>query len=123
MISGYPSTFKTVCCRAVKDTVVLKLPASSFIDIFEKNPDMMIRVIQLIMARLQRVIFVALHQYLGLTGELIRQVAPPEMGSPDPYSTDAVSCEMWSVNAMMDSAVRGFQAELDIDNVEFLRDR
>ena len=66
---------RTVCCRAVADSVIVRLPSLAFRDVFERSPDAMIRVVQLVMARVQRVIFVALHQYLGLTSELVRQVS------------------------------------------------
>ena len=45
-VSGHANPFKTVCCKAVTDSVVIKLPASAFADVFDKNPDMLIRVIQ-----------------------------------------------------------------------------
>lgn len=39
---------------------------------FQDNPDVMIRVIQVIMIRLQRVLFTALRNYLGLNAELVQ---------------------------------------------------
>ncbi|KAG7264399.1 hypothetical protein CRUP_025004 [Coryphaenoides rupestris] len=38
--------------------------------VFDKYPETLVRVIQIIMVRLQRVTFLALHNYLGLTTEL-----------------------------------------------------
>ena len=38
---------------------------------FEKYPDCYLRVVQIVMIRLQRVTLLALHQYLGLGAELI----------------------------------------------------
>ncbi len=72
-LTGRPSQYKTVCCRAVTDSVVIRLPDTCLVQVLRRNPEMLVRVIQLIMARLQRVAFVALHQHLGLTSELIRQ--------------------------------------------------
>lgn len=46
----------------------------AFKDVFQEYPDIFIRVMQIIMVRLQRVTFTALHQYLGLSAELINQV-------------------------------------------------
>lgn len=46
----------------------------AFKQVFEEYPDIFIRVMQVIMVRLQRVTFTALHQYLGLSAELINQV-------------------------------------------------
>lgn len=53
---------------------MVKLPMTAFQDIFQEYPDIFIRVMQVIMVRLQRVTFTALHQYLGLSAELVRQV-------------------------------------------------
>lgn len=41
-------------------------------DIFDENPDILVRVVQVIMIRLQRVIFTALRNYLGLYSELVQ---------------------------------------------------
>lgn len=46
----------------------------AFKEVFKEYPDIFIRVMQVIMVRLQRVTFTALHQYLGLSAELINQV-------------------------------------------------
>lgn len=63
--------YKTVSARAVADTKVIKLPFSAFKHAFEKYPDAYLRVVQIVMIRLQRVTLLALHQYLGLGSELI----------------------------------------------------
>lgn len=47
---------------------------TAFQEIFQEYPEIFIRVLQVIMVRLQRVTFTALHQYLGLSAELVRQV-------------------------------------------------
>ena len=47
-------------------TLISRLNVKAFWSVFDKNPDLLIRVVQMIMARLQRVFFLALHQYLGL---------------------------------------------------------
>ena len=75
LLSNY-STFKsqpykTVNAKAVEDTKVIKLPFSAFKIAFEKYPDAYLRVVQIVMIRLQRVTLLALHQYLGLGAELI----------------------------------------------------
>ena len=44
-----------------------RLSVQTFLTVFDKSPDLLIRVVQMIMARVQRVVFVALHQYLGLS--------------------------------------------------------
>lgn len=44
-----------------------------YFQVFQDHPDAFVRVIQVIMVRLQRVTFTALHQYLGLSAELVNQ--------------------------------------------------
>merc|ERR1719495_2553428 len=63
--------YKTVSARAMEDTKVIKLPFGAFKIAFEKYPDAYLRVVQIVMIRLQRVTLLALHQYLGLGAELI----------------------------------------------------
>ncbi|XP_077600374.1 patatin-like phospholipase domain-containing protein 7 [Stigmatopora nigra] len=70
VITGYPSPYKTVSARAAVPSTVLRLPAAAFQSVFDKYPETLVRVIQIIMVRLQRVTFLALHNYLGLTTEL-----------------------------------------------------
>ncbi|XP_056288495.1 patatin-like phospholipase domain-containing protein 7a isoform X3 [Pseudoliparis swirei] len=70
VITGYPAPYKTVCARAATRSTILRLPASAFESVFKKYPETLVRVIQIIMVRLQRVTFLALHNYLGLTTEL-----------------------------------------------------
>ncbi|KAB5549206.1 hypothetical protein PHYPO_G00064720 [Pangasianodon hypophthalmus] len=79
IITGYPAPYKTVSARAAVRSTILRLPASAFESVFEKYPETLVRVIQIIMVRLQRVTFLALHNYLGLTTELFnpeRQAVP-----------------------------------------------
>ncbi|XP_006789191.2 patatin-like phospholipase domain-containing protein 7a [Neolamprologus brichardi] len=69
-ITGYPAPYKTVSARAATRSTILRLPASAFESVFKKYPETLVRVIQIIMVRLQRVTFLALHNHLGLTTEL-----------------------------------------------------
>ncbi|XP_044593331.1 neuropathy target esterase sws isoform X2 [Cotesia glomerata] len=82
VLTGHTSTYKTVSARAVEDSVVVKLPMSAFQEVFQDHPDAFIRVIQVIMVRLQRVTFTALHQYLGLSAELVNQGLAKKKQSP-----------------------------------------
>uniref|UniRef100_A0A3Q3FVE8 lysophospholipase n=1 Tax=Kryptolebias marmoratus TaxID=37003 RepID=A0A3Q3FVE8_KRYMA len=70
IITGYPAPYKTVSTRAATRSTILRLPASAFESVFKKYPETLVRVIQIIMVRLQRVTLLALHNYLGLTTEL-----------------------------------------------------
>lgn len=51
----------------------------AFKEVFDENPDILVRVIQVIMIRLQRVTFTALRNYLGLHSELVQN--RPKRGS------------------------------------------
>lgn len=75
---GSPSFYKTVNARAVEKSQIIRLPAKAFMDVFEDSPDILVRVIQVIMVRLQRVTFTALRNYLGLHSELIQFVNRPK---------------------------------------------
>lgn len=71
--------YKSVTAKAVERSTVIRLPMDAFKEIFEESPDILIRVIQVIMIRLQRVTFTALRNYLGLSSELVQN--KPKRGS------------------------------------------
>lgn len=58
----------------MEDSTVVRLPMAAFQEVFQEYPDTFIRVMQVIMVRLQRVTFTALHQHLGLSAELVNPV-------------------------------------------------
>ncbi|KAG3288472.1 patatin like phospholipase domain containing 7, transcript variant X7 [Ictidomys tridecemlineatus] len=70
VITGHTAPYKTVSARAAAPSTILRLPAVAFQGVFEKYPETLVRVVQIIMVRLQRVTFLALYNYLGLTTEL-----------------------------------------------------
>ncbi|UJR38136.1 hypothetical protein I4U23_030815 [Adineta vaga] len=80
VMTGHSKPFKSVSCKAIEDSIVLKLPAVAFLNVFKEYPECMVRIIQILMIRLQRVTFLALHNYLGLTTELTRSVDDPSYG-------------------------------------------
>ncbi|XP_066994336.1 neuropathy target esterase sws isoform X2 [Anabrus simplex] len=87
VLTGHPNPYKTVSARAVEDSTIVRLPMAAFQEVFEEYPEIFIRVMQVIMVRLQRVTFTALHQYLGLSAELVnpntqRKKYSPFAGSP-----------------------------------------
>ncbi|XP_017789483.1 PREDICTED: neuropathy target esterase sws isoform X2 [Habropoda laboriosa] len=87
VLTGHTSTYKTVSARTMEDSIVVKLPMNAFQEVFQDYPDAFVRVIQVIMVRLQRVTFTALHQYLGLSAELVnpgphKKKQSPFSGSP-----------------------------------------
>jgi len=71
VLTGHPAVYRTVSAVAVLDTTVLRLPARAFQIVLERFPESLVRVVQIIMVRLQRVTFMALHNYLGLGHELV----------------------------------------------------
>ncbi|GAB5580259.1 patatin-like phospholipase domain-containing protein 7 isoform X1 [Prionailurus iriomotensis] len=82
VITGHTAPYKTVSARAAVPSTVLRLPAVAFQGVFEKYPETLVRVVQIIMVRLQRVTFLALHNYLGLTTELFNPGVAAESTSP-----------------------------------------
>ncbi|GFY60412.1 neuropathy target esterase sws [Trichonephila inaurata madagascariensis] len=71
-LTGCIAPYKSVSARALANCVVLRLRVEAFRSLLEKNPESLVRVAQIIMVRLQRVTFTALHNYLGLTKQLIK---------------------------------------------------
>ncbi|NXB96006.1 PLPL6 esterase, partial [Vidua chalybeata] len=84
VITGHQRPYRTVCARAAEDSTVLRLPVEAFSAVFEKYPESLVRVVQIIMVRLQRVTFLALHNYLGLTNELFSHDMQPLKLFPQP---------------------------------------
>uniref|UniRef100_A0A5F8G725 lysophospholipase n=1 Tax=Monodelphis domestica TaxID=13616 RepID=A0A5F8G725_MONDO len=84
VITGHQRSYRTVSARAAQDSTVLRLPVEAFSTVFEKYPESLVRVVQIIMVRLQRVTFLALHNYLGLTNELFVQEMQPLRLFPSP---------------------------------------
>ncbi|KAG7315871.1 hypothetical protein KOW79_020737 [Hemibagrus wyckioides] len=77
VITGHQRPYRTVSARAAEVSTVLRLPVEAFLSIFEKYPESLVRVVQIIMVRLQRVTVLALHNYLGLTNELFSHEMQP----------------------------------------------
>lgn len=73
VLVGNTSQYKTVTAKAAEDSQVIRVPMFAFKEVFAESPDILVRVIQIIMVRLQRVTITALHNYLGLTTELVQQ--------------------------------------------------
>ena len=76
VLTGHEAQYKTVEAQAQVDSVVLRLGVRAFLPVFASQPELQVRVVQVIMARVQRVIFTGLHRYLGLSQELIRPFQP-----------------------------------------------
>lgn len=74
LLKGHKNEYKTVSAQAVEDSKIIKLPVAAFQEVLQDYPDSLIQIIQVVMVRLQRVIFTALHQYFGLSSELVQNV-------------------------------------------------
>lgn len=66
------SVYKTVSAKAVEDSQIIRLPLYAFKEVFDESPDILVRVVQVIMIRLQRVTITALHNFLGLPTEIVQ---------------------------------------------------
>eukprot|EP00095_Tigriopus_kingsejongensis_P010722 snap_masked-scaffold753_size102382-processed-gene-0.9 protein:Tk10722 transcript:snap_masked-scaffold753_size102382-processed-gene-0.9-mRNA-1 annotation:"neuropathy target esterase sws isoform x1" len=80
--------YKTVSARALEESRIIRFPFASFQRAFASDPESLARVVQVVMIRLQRVTFLALHQYLGLGAELMNSqhrgaVHPKRQASTD----------------------------------------
>uniref|UniRef100_A0A096NWM3 Patatin like domain 7, lysophospholipase n=1 Tax=Papio anubis TaxID=9555 RepID=A0A096NWM3_PAPAN len=82
IITGHTAPYKTVSARAAVPSTILRLPAAAFHGVFEKYPETLVRVVQITCQVLQRVTFLALHNYLGLTTELFNPVSGNQLRSP-----------------------------------------
>ncbi|KAM6972015.1 patatin-like phospholipase domain-containing protein 6 isoform 2-T3 [Aplochiton taeniatus] len=88
VITGHQKPYRTVSARAAEVSTVLRLPVEAFLSIFEKYPESLVRVVQIIMVRLQRVTVLALHNYLGLTNELFsHEMQPLRLPPLSPHPT------------------------------------
>ncbi|XP_026806457.1 neuropathy target esterase sws isoform X4 [Rhopalosiphum maidis] len=82
VLTGHKKNYKTVSAQALEDSTIVRLPVAAFQEIFHDYPDSLIQIIQVVMVRLQRVTFTALHQYLGLSTELVQNGLDERKMSP-----------------------------------------
>uniref|UniRef100_A0A8C3V515 lysophospholipase n=1 Tax=Catharus ustulatus TaxID=91951 RepID=A0A8C3V515_CATUS len=133
VITGHPAPYKTVSARAASPSTILRLPASAFQDVFQKYPETLVRVVQIIMVRLQRVTFLALHNYLGLTTELFSCVSWGGRPSADRsilkktvtvtetpsavfhYSAVQDSCNSKHIDAIVEAAKKDLSSLMKLD--------
>lgn len=91
--------------KAVEPSQVIRLPMQALKEIFDENPDILVRVIQVIMIRLQRVIFTALRNYLGLYSELVQM--KPHKDKQDKRASTAQTSASAAAAAAVLSNVKG----------------
>ena len=72
-LGGKDESFRTISAKATEETRVMRFSFKAFKSAFEKYPEDLTKVVQVVMIRLQRVTLLALHQYLGLGAELLTQ--------------------------------------------------
>ncbi|CAH1720442.1 unnamed protein product [Aphis gossypii] len=82
VLTGHKKNYKTVSAQALEDSIIVRLPVAAFQEIFDDYPDSLVQIIQVVMVRLQRVTFTALHQYLGLSTELVQNGLEERKMSP-----------------------------------------
>ncbi|KHJ86160.1 hypothetical protein OESDEN_14098 [Oesophagostomum dentatum] len=73
------SVFRSVSLRALEPCTVAKFPIKSFRESYNKYPELWMRPIQIVITRLLHVTMTTLHQYMGLSAELMkrRRDVPP----------------------------------------------
>ncbi|KAG8434636.1 hypothetical protein GDO86_012847, partial [Hymenochirus boettgeri] len=72
VLTGHQRPYRTVTAKAIEKTTLLRLPVEAFCTTFKSYPQSLVRTVQIIALRLQKVTFLALHHYLGLTTELFQ---------------------------------------------------
>ncbi|XP_053573914.1 patatin-like phospholipase domain-containing protein 6 isoform X2 [Bombina bombina] len=82
VLTGHQRPYRTVTAKATEKSTLLRLPIETFCNIFHKYPECLIRTVQIIALRLQKVTFLALHHYLGLTNELFQNEPNKEPSPP-----------------------------------------
>jgi len=70
-IRGVATYRYSILIRADTDSQVLMLPSRAFRRVFEDHPESLVRVVQIVMLRLQQVTFQAFYRFIGLSTELI----------------------------------------------------
>ncbi|KAI9190694.1 uncharacterized protein BJ171DRAFT_434169 [Polychytrium aggregatum] len=70
--SGRQSVLTDIVARAAIDTTLIVIPAEAFRKLTEKFPNSAAHIVQVILTRFQRVTFLTLYRYLGLTKELLK---------------------------------------------------
>ncbi|CAG0883270.1 unnamed protein product [Darwinula stevensoni] len=124
-LTGHQQPFKTLYARAVKDSLVLRLPVSAFQPVLDRHPESMIRIVEVIMMRLQRVTLTALLQHLGLASKILK---PYNLRSDenqekhvDFQGRHSPGMPSPSKEEDMEAVLKGFQMCLGIDDITTLR--
>ncbi|TPP58576.1 Patatin phospholipase domain-containing protein 7 [Fasciola gigantica] len=73
VLTNNPSTHTSMEAVALEQSVVLRLPTRSFLEICKPQTPALMRILQMIIVRLQRLTFTAVQHHLGLYSELVQQ--------------------------------------------------
>ncbi|XP_056426778.1 patatin-like phospholipase domain-containing protein 6 isoform X3 [Hyla sarda] len=103
VLTGHQRPYRTVTAKAIEKSTVLRLPVEAFCAVFKLYPQSLIRTVQIIALRLQRVTFLALHHYLGLTIELFQHELQAESGT-SPATRPRLARSMTHVEGDKESA-------------------
>uniref|UniRef100_A0A915J0C8 Uncharacterized protein n=1 Tax=Romanomermis culicivorax TaxID=13658 RepID=A0A915J0C8_ROMCU len=72
VLTGHPAPLKTVTAKAEIDSVIIRLPARAFGDVFLSERKTAVRLIRVMLVAIHRVTLCTLHSYLGLTKEIMK---------------------------------------------------
>ncbi|CAJ0580584.1 unnamed protein product, partial [Mesorhabditis spiculigera] len=86
MLMGSPSMFKTVSLKALEPTKVVRYSIRSFVDAYKQDPVLWSRTIQVACTRLLHVTMTTLHNYMGLSSELIKPRVKDPRSNTTPFS-------------------------------------
>lgn len=126
ILVGNESCYKTVTAKAIEDSQIIRLPMHVLKEIFNENHDILVRVIQVIMIRLQRITISALYSYLGLNIDYIhvsqkrkqtQKDANPLSNIPKNYQHKRQMSDQFSL--VMSSNINADQKPDMINDIEF----
>ncbi|KAJ3412840.1 phosphatidylcholine and lysophosphatidylcholine phospholipase [Chytridiales sp. JEL 0842] len=82
----HPSINAHIIARAATDATLAVIPAEAFRKLTAKFPKAAAHMVQVVLTRFQRVTFLTLHRYLGLSKELLRvERGVGELGGPEGF--------------------------------------
>ncbi|KAK6102324.1 Cyclic nucleotide-binding domain family protein [Brugia pahangi] len=73
VLMNHEIIFRNISVRALTECRIARCSTNSFRDSFIKNPEFWVRPIQIVLTRLLHVTLTTLHQYLGLSIELVKK--------------------------------------------------
>ncbi|CAJ0941104.1 unnamed protein product, partial [Mesorhabditis belari] len=91
ILMNCPSVFKTVSVKAIEPSKVAQFSIRCFVEAYKQDPQAWSRPIQIVCTRLLHVTMTTLHNYMGLSSELmkprLREPRPPANSIPNQEET------------------------------------